>query len=111
MAYNMPTNQDYIQFVCEQIRNTGDIRYRKMFGEYMVYLNDKPLFLVCDNTVYVKMFEEIKDLMQDASKGYPYQGAREHYILDIDNRELSETIIQKVEPLLMYPKAKKKKIV
>lgn len=106
----MPTNQDYIQFVCEQIQMTGDIRYRKMFGEYMVYLNDKPLFLVCDNTVYVKMFEEIKGLMQGATKGYPYNGAREHYILDIDNRELSETVIMKVEPLLKYPKAKKTKL-
>jgi TfoX/Sxy family transcriptional regulator of competence genes len=81
-----------------------------MFGEYMVYLNDKPLFLVCDNTVYVKMFEEIKELMQDATKGYPYNGAREHYILDIDNRELSETVILKVEPLLSYPNAKKRKL-
>lgn len=106
----MPTNQDYIQFVCEQIRMTGDIRYRKMFGEYMVYLNDKPLFLVCDNTVYIKMFEEIKDLMQDATMGYPYNGAREHYILDIDNRELSESIILKVEPILSYPKAKRRKV-
>ncbi len=105
----MPSNPDYIEFVCEQIRSTGDIRYRKMFGEYMIYLNDKPLFLVCDNTVYVKMFEEIKEHMHDASKGYPYSGAREHYILDIDNRDFCETIIQIIEPLLQYPKPKKKR--
>lgn len=104
----MSTNLDYIQFVCEQIRMTGDIRYRKMFGEYMIYLNDKPLFLVCDNTVYVKKFDELKDIMHDALKGYPYNGAREHYILDIDNRELSEMIISTIEPLLTYPKQKKK---
>lgn len=106
----MPSNPDYIEFVCEQIRATGNIRYRKMFGEYMIYLNDKPLFLVCDNTVYVKMFDEIKELMHDASKGYPYTGAREHYILDIDNREFCETIISKVEPLLVMPKPKKKRL-
>lgn len=105
----MPSNPDYIEFVCEQIRSTGDIRYRKMFGEYMIYLNDKPLFLVCDNTVYVKMFDEIKDIMQNTSKGYPYTGAREHYILDIDNRDFCETIIQIIEPLLQYPKPKKKR--
>ncbi len=105
----MSTQVDYIEFVCEQIRMSGDIRYRKMFGEYMVYLNDKPLFLVCDNTVYVKMFDEIKDLMDDAAKGYPYNGAKLHYILDIDNREFSEQLIQRIEPLLVYPKPKRRK--
>ncbi len=25
----------------------------------MVYIHDKPLLLVCDNTVYVKMLEEL----------------------------------------------------
>ena len=57
----MPSNPDYIEFVCEQIRSTGDIRYRKMFGEYMIYLNDKPLFLVCDNTVYEKCLMKLKN--------------------------------------------------
>lgn len=105
----MSTQVDYIEFVCEQIRNTGNIRYRKMFGEYMVYLNDKPLFLVCDNTVFVKMFDEIKELMDDAAKGYPYNGAKLHYILDIDNRDFSEDVIRRIEPLLEYPKPKHKK--
>lgn len=105
----MSTQVDYIEFVCEQIRNTGNVRYRKMFGEYMVYLNDKPLFLVCDNTVFVKMFDEIKELMDDAAKGYPYNGAKLHYILDIDNRDFSEDVIRRIEPLLEYPKPKRKK--
>jgi len=103
----MATQVDYIEFVCEQIRNTGKIRYRKMFGEYMIYLNDKPLFLVCDNTVYVKMFDEIKELMDDAAQGYPYNGAKLHYILDIDNRDFSEDVIRRIEPLLKYPKPKR----
>lgn len=43
----------------KHIRFTGDIRNRKMFGKYMIYLNDKPFFLVYANTVYVKIFDEI----------------------------------------------------
>ncbi len=106
----MATNLEYIEFVCEQIRMTGNIRYRKMFGEYMLYLNDKPLFLVCDNTVYVKMFDELEKLMENASKGYPYQGAKLQYILDIDDRELCLSVIDTIEPLLKYPKLKKAKM-
>ena len=35
----MATTPDFVEFVCEQISGAGDIRYRKMFGEYMVYVN------------------------------------------------------------------------
>ncbi len=39
----MASSVEYIEFVCEQIASVGDIRYKKMFGEYMVYVNDKPV--------------------------------------------------------------------
>ena len=52
----MATSVDFIEYVCEQIQGPWDIRYKKMFGEYMVYVNDKPIFLVCNDTVYVKKF-------------------------------------------------------
>ena len=89
----MATTVEYIEYVCEQIRGIGEIRYRKMFGEYMVYVNDKPILLVCDNTVYVKMLDCIADKMDRSSTGIPYKGAKEHYILDIDNINLSKDII------------------
>jgi TfoX/Sxy family transcriptional regulator of competence genes len=34
------TSVDYIEYVCEQVRGTGNVRYKKMFGEYMVYVDD-----------------------------------------------------------------------
>lgn len=104
----MATTQDYIEYVCEQIPNIGIIRYKKMFGEYMVYINDKPILIVCNNTVYIKQREEIDELMKDAEQGYPYKGAKEHYILDIDNKELSEKVISILEPITPLPKPKKK---
>ena len=36
----MATSEDFIEFVCEQIRGDYSVRYKKMFGEYMVYVND-----------------------------------------------------------------------
>ena len=32
----------------------------------MIYINDKPLLLVCDDTVYVKKLKELEEIMQDA---------------------------------------------
>lgn len=105
----MATTEDYIQFVCEQISGVGDIRYKKMFGEYMVYVNNKPVIIVCNNIAYVKEKEEIADLVKGAEKGIPYNGAKEHYILDIDNKELSKSIISKLESITPLPKPRKKK--
>ena len=72
----MATTTEFIEYVCQQIENTGDIRYRKMFGDYMVYVNDKPILLVCDNTVYVKKLDCLNDFMIDSSTNIPYKGAK-----------------------------------
>jgi len=39
----MATSQDYLDFVLEQLPTLWETRSKKMFGEYMVYLNDKPI--------------------------------------------------------------------
>ncbi|NLB37254.1 MAG: transcriptional regulator [Clostridiales bacterium] len=106
----MMTTLDYIEYVCEQIGGTGLIRYKKMFGEYMVYVNDKPLLLVCGNIVYVKILDCISDKMKNAEKGFPYNGAKEHYILDIDNAPFSREIVSILEPVTPLPKPKSKLI-
>ena len=80
-----------------------------MFGEYVVYVNDKPVLLVCDNTVYVKKLTEIEELMSGAECGVPYDGAKEHYILDIENRELTEKVVEVLEQVTPVPKKKPKK--
>ena len=102
----MATDLEFIQYVCEQISETGRIRYRKMFGEYMAYVNDKPILLVCNNSVYIKQHACLEDLMKESEKGIPYNGAKEHYILDIDNKELCTEVIKLVEPLVNIPKSK-----
>lgn len=80
-----------------------------MFGEYMVYVNDKPVLLVCDNTVYVKKLPEIEELMSDAECGVPYDGAKEHYILDIENRELTAKVVEILEQITPISKKRSKK--
>lgn len=55
----MATTPEYNEFVCERLEPLGTVRSRKMFGEYMVYLNDKPIISVCDNTVFVKYYRSL----------------------------------------------------
>jgi TfoX/Sxy family transcriptional regulator of competence genes len=105
----MSSSRDFAEFVCDQIKGTGEIRYQKMFGEYMIYVNHKPILLICDDTVYVKINEETIKQLKDAEKGFPYQGAKEHYILDIDQQELCKEIVLTLEKITPLPKKKKQK--
>lgn len=100
----MATTVEFIQFVCGQIEPRYEMRYKKMFGEYMVYVNEKPLLLVCDNTVYVKKLPELTALLGNAETGMPYGGAKEHYILDIEDTALTGRVIDVLEPITPLPK-------
>ena len=46
--------------------------------------------------------------MKNSGVGYPYKGAKEHYILDIDNEELSKKVVQLLESVTELPKKKNK---
>jgi hypothetical protein len=75
----------------------------------MAYVDDRPILLVCDDTVYVKIRPETDAVLQDAERGFPYNGAKEHYILDIDNAELSKSVVEVLLPVTPIPKPRKKK--
>ena len=84
------------------------IKVKHSAGEYTIYVNDKPLLLVCDNTVFVKKLPELSQAMADAPTGSPYPGAKEHYILDIDDRPLVARVIAILEPITPVPVKRKK---
>ena len=104
----MGTTIDFIEYICDQIAGVGEIRYKKMFGEYMVYVNGKPILLVCDNAVFVKVLPCLDETMREADRGFPYDGAKEHYVLDIDDAKSSTEVIAILEPVTPLPKPKKK---
>jgi len=105
----MATTNEYIEYVCDQIKGIGEIKYKKMFGEFMVYVNDKPVLTVCDNIVFVKKLDCIAEMMKEAETGFPYQGSKEHYILDIDNQEFCRDVVIELEKVTPVPKPRKKK--
>lgn len=73
----------------------------------MVYLEDKPVLLVCDKTAYVKKLPQVSDLLSTAPCGFPYEGAKEHYVLDIENRELLDQLMPTLKAVVPLPKKKK----
>lgn len=84
----MASDKSFVEYVAEQLSEAGNITYKKMFGEYMIYVNAIPAVLLCDNTVFVKINPSTSAVLPiDNIKGYPYTGAKEHFIIDPDDKE------------------------
>ncbi|MCL2629658.1 MAG: TfoX/Sxy family protein [Alphaproteobacteria bacterium] len=109
----MATDIDFINFVCDSVRTAGDISFKKMFGEYMVYCDARPVLLVCDNTVYVKQLPETLYVFEQygaaPESGQPYKGAKPHYILDMEDPSLATEMTGTLARVTKIPKPKKKK--
>jgi len=104
----MSTSKEYMQFVLEQLDGIRGVTYKKMFGEFLVYVEEKPVLMVCDNCVMVKKLPELALFMADAPEGIPYDGAKAHYLLDIENRELTAAVIDILVQVTPVPRRKRR---
>jgi TfoX N-terminal domain len=53
----MSTSRETMQYFADQLQacRLGAIRYRKMFGEYAIYLNEQVFALACDDRLFFKI--------------------------------------------------------
>ena len=103
----MACNIDYIEQLCSSLSSLGDVRYRKMMGDYVIYLNEKCIITACDNMAFIKKLPCLEVMMQNAETGHPYEGAKEAYILDTSNQSLLRKVIPVLWDNLPFPKKKK----
>ena len=105
----MSTSKEYMQFVLDQLEEFPDVTYRKMFGEYMVYVNERPVLTLCDNRVFVKKLPQVAVLMADAECGYPYEGAKEAYLLNLGDDAQIDALLPMLVEHTPLPRPRKKK--
>ena len=107
----MASDLAYVQHVCDQLQGVGEVSYKKMFGEYGLYLDGKMVAMVCDNQLFLKPTEAGCHLLGTPSEGVPYPGAKPHFVLDehLDDRELLSAVFRATEAALPVPKPKKRK--
>ena len=75
-------------------------------GDYVIYLNGKCIATSCDNNLYVKMYPQLEELLKGWEIGKPYQGAKDHYILEVINPALIRKAISLIWDILPEPKRK-----
>jgi TfoX/Sxy family transcriptional regulator of competence genes len=105
----MASNIDFVDHVIEQVQGLADITCKKMFGEYLVYASGRPAILICDNTAFVKINDATSPFLEDVPRGYPYEGSKQHYIVDVDDRATLARVVDAIAKTpLPAPHAHKK---
>lgn len=99
--------EEFIEFVCEQLKPLGEVKARKMMGDYVIHVNGKCVITACDNLCYVQMNPAIESMMAYAETGCPYEGAKTRYILDIDRQEHACKVVETLWKVLPFPKKRK----
>ena len=85
----MASQQDFVDYVVEQLREAGAIRSRKMFGEYGLYCDDVFFAVICDDQFFVKVTPQGEAAFPDLPKAPPYEGAKDSFLVeDVENRKL-----------------------
>jgi TfoX-like protein len=75
------TQQSTIDELMDRLADSGRVHARKMFGEYCVYLDDKPVALVCDDVLYVKPTDAGRALAPMSRKGRLIPGPGRTWLL------------------------------
>lgn len=107
----MSTSQATIDFILDQVE--GEVRTRKMFGEYALYCDEKVVALVCDDTLFIKITETGREYVgAHYVEGAPYPGAKPHMQIPedlLDNRHWLSELVRLTADALPVPKPKSKK--
>ena len=107
----MATKQSTADYLVDQLAGAGDIRIRKMFGEYALYCENKVVALICDDQLFVKPTTGGKSFIGKVEDAPPYPGSKPFYRIDEERWEdrewLTELILRTTAEV---PEPKKKKL-
>ena len=105
---NMASDREYLAYVLDQLSELKDVRWRAMMGEYILYYRDKVVGGIYDNRLLVKPVPPAVEMMPDAPRECPYEGAKEMLLVEeLDNREFMVRLLQAMYEALPVPKKKK----
>ncbi len=105
----MASSKSYLEYILDCLTECGDITYRAMMGEYIIYYRDKVIGGIYDDRFLIKPTLSARALMPDAPEEMPYEGARSMLMCEnTDDSVFLKRLIETVYEELPVPKKKKK---
>lgn len=107
----MATDKRFVEYILDQIVKVNEVTFKKMFGEYAIYVNDKIVALLCDNQLFVKPTVGGRALIGNVEEAPPYPGAKMCLLIKdrIEDSEWLSELIRVTAGELPEPKLTRKK--
>ncbi len=103
----MASSKEYLEFILDQLSGLDGVTWRAMMGEYIIYYRGKAVGGIYDDRFLVKPVKAAVDMMPDADRELPYEGAKEMLLVDdVENREFLERLLEAMIDELPAPKKK-----
>jgi TfoX/Sxy family transcriptional regulator of competence genes len=104
----MATDQDFVDYLVTQSGLEHRLTYRRMFGEYAMYLAGKVVAFACNNQLFLKPTEEGRALIPHLTEAPPYPGAKMYFQIDdeIEDQERLRRLFIVTADVLPLPKPK-----
>ena len=104
----MASTRGYLQYILEQLTGLEGISHRAMMGEYILYYKGKIVGGIYDDRFLVKPTKSAVEMMPDADRELPYEGAKEMLLVDdVEDRTFLAALISAVAGDL--PETKKRR--
>ena len=89
----MASSRSYLDFILEQ--GDGSLSHRAMMGEYVLYYRGKVIGGIYDDRFLVKPVPSAMEMMPDAIRERPYEGAGEMLLVDnVEDREFLRELFE-----------------
>ena len=96
----MATSKEYLRFVLDQLSDLPEISSRPMMGEYVLYYRGKVIGGIYDDRLLLKPTKAAAEIIPEAEREIPYEGAKELLLVDVDDKELLTRLIEAMYPEL-----------
>ena len=104
----MATELSFVEHIRSQSGLGTELTYKKMFGEYAIYLRGKVIAFACDNQLYVKPTDAGRNVLGRVSEHPPFPGAKTYFRIDdeTEDRDLLRKVFEVTAGALPLPKPK-----
>lgn len=93
----MASHREYLEYILEQLSDVGDVSFRPMMGEYVLYCRGKVIGGIYDDRFLIKPTKSAAALMPQAQRELPYEGAKEMLLVDnVDDRAFLRELVEAV---------------
>ena len=95
----MASRAEYRDFLLDQLAELGEIDYRAMMGEYILYYRGRIFGGIYDDRLLVKPTAAARRLLPDAPAEQPYPGAKPMLLVEeVDDAPFLCTLIRAMYP-------------